>query len=122
MTYTIDRRTWRRGKLGEGEGQLLNYEGFKCCLGFVAIQDGVPADSIIRIGLPSGMIFDKNFKSPIFGPNKCISNSDDYYFSDSFLTDEAYKINDDTSISEEMREEALKEIFKRYGHEIQFFN
>ena len=47
QTFTIDRATWRNG--GDkhdqaGAVRLKNSLGFKCCLGFVCEQLGIPSE------------------------------------------------------------------------------
>lgn len=49
----IDRDKWRTGnnfhnKTGEGTTQLLNKEGYMCCLGFRCKQMGIPKKDLIH--------------------------------------------------------------------------
>ena len=56
MNFTIDRSKWRCGGddgKGWGETQLLNEEGFMCCLGQCSLQSGLSEEEIYRLGEPA---------------------------------------------------------------------
>lgn len=53
----IDRAHWRNGGMsqfhhGVGATQLLNRDGFQCCLGFAAEQLGCSRDLLLNAGMP----------------------------------------------------------------------
>lgn len=57
---TIDRSKWRTGKenfgsTGEGDTELLNEDGFMCCLGFRCEQMGIPKDLLLYKGTPASI-------------------------------------------------------------------
>lgn len=112
--FVIDRNRWRSGhngsiKTGEGNTQLLNREGYMCCLGFISQQCGVPDDKLLGSEWPSetdvtffltyersGELFDKQ------------------------LVNNAVSINDDENIPIEIKEQQLIALFAAAGYELEF--
>lgn len=107
--YTVDRSNWRCGgrygddsvSHGTGATQLLNEEGFMCCLGFVTRQL-LPDVEILGVYQPRDIdvkyLLNKNTK----------------------LSQDAMCINDDSGMPYEERERRLTELFKRHGYELEF--
>jgi len=125
--FTINRSIWRCGTLsddlnkrhGEGETQLLNREGFMCCLGQVCEQAGVPKDRLKCIEYPRNLA--NNFKEEIeflIEPSSMQIYSNG--FSNSELAAAAVSINDNPKITLEKREKALVELFADAGYELEF--
>lgn len=55
--YTIDYAKWRSGKngansVGEGVTELLNHEGYMCCLGQICREEGISEKDILGVGAP----------------------------------------------------------------------
>lgn len=94
QVYVLDYSTWRSGdisvnKVGEGDTNLLNKDGYSCCLGQFAQQKGVRRHKLLGLVEPCGLayhlskVYDKNFCASI---NNVFSNTD--------LGDELIHIND----------------------------
>jgi hypothetical protein len=125
----IDRSIWRTGGepengnsvyTGKGSTQLLNQEGFMCCLGMVCEQMGVPRTHFLGVIHPEYVFGLAKFESI---NNFLVYKSDvqeDY--SNTTFTCFAMDINDDKYITSEKREAKLKEHFATKGIEIEFIN
>ena len=119
-TLTLDVNKWRCGanggyKLGEGDTELLNSEGFMCCLGQFASQLNpiIKTEDLLYIGEPSDInyeIVDLNKKTGF--ENMC--NTD--------LSFKAIDINDndDTTVIEKI--DLLKELFIKHNYNIEVIN
>ena len=128
MRYTVNRGQWVRGRLG-GESLLLNDRGNKCCLGFVALQDGFYEDDLAMIAEPSSMdLLEEHLgMKTAFGEVKLSPSCppDDLFSFDSGRSEdrlvfEAIRINDNASINEFSREYLLRRLFLEHGHAIVF--
>lgn len=115
MNFIIDRSKWRCGgdhvhknQKGIGATYLLNKEGFMCCLGQVAKQEGFSQEDILNKHEPKNL----NPIKDSITINKDGGNSD--------LANKAININDDFDMSLPERESRLKKIFNSYGHTIKF--
>ena len=53
--FTVDRTRWKTATQGRGVPQLLNPEGYQCCLGFVAEQLGVAREEILDVITPDNI-------------------------------------------------------------------
>jgi hypothetical protein len=113
---TIDRSKWRTGgdDLNDkyGDTELLNSEGFMCCLGFFCLQiENRTTNEILNIGNP-------------FGLNNNIRGSN--LIGDDGLNrpwvSHAITINDDGVLSNETREEEIHGLFKNHGFDVKFIN
>lgn len=122
----IDRREWLRGT---GAGQLCDYDNKKCCLGFASAKIGFSEDEMRNITVPIDLVSNElKFTcllggSPIvktgkktFGHNKWLLNSGKRT-SDVL---KAEQINDDTSITDKVRESKLKKLFAKHGCKLTF--
>lgn len=111
MKFTVDRRTWYRGK-ESWQSQLLLKNGQRCCIGFVCQQLEIP-DKALRVGAVSS-IHDDHHKDKI---RKDLGiNAGEGWLS------EAYIINDNPDMSDDMRESRLKALAIENGHEFEFIN
>lgn len=112
---TIDRSKWRTGDHGEnatgkGETALINKQGYKCCLGFVAQQAG-PRQALKGIGEPSGC--QKHIKG--------LTVVNQYNnFKNTQLTFNAMNINDDESTTPRQKEKKLRTLFKNSPYQLVF--
>jgi hypothetical protein len=110
----IDRSKWRNGgneyDKHYGDTQLLNEQGFMCCLGFYCLQIGGKTPYEI-IGIPQPEDVDLHdglgYLTNDLGRNTC-------------FTDDAIKINDNECIDNDMREHQIKEHFKMIDVEVTF--
>lgn len=103
-TFYVSRKRWKRGT--KDGALLLHQNGFKCCLGFVGQQCGIPNEKLLRTACPSSIID---------GPwPKWITQNgwvgEDY----------AIQINDDPTLTDKEREAKLRAIFKSNGDRIVF--
>jgi hypothetical protein len=115
----IDRKKWRTGdfdhenKTGKGHTQLLNKEGYMCCLGFRCYQMGIPKKDLLEKGVPVDLSYKYNI------PDLIIKDSDDCWINTSF-TDIAIDINDDCDIDSVEREKRIKELFATINVIVEF--
>ena len=109
MKFIVDRKTWFRGQ-GRAGSSLLNLDGKRCCIGFVGQQCGMPDESLLmRRAVFTVPIDWRKFPKWMESVGQC-----DIY--------SAYQVNDAKTITDEVREASLKEIFLRNGDEIEFVN
>lgn len=113
----IDRSKWRTGgrpysdKLGPT--QLLNREGYMCCLGFYCIQLGnKKEEEILGVTAPYGV---EDTTGLEFLVNRTLDIN-------SKFSCEAIEQNDNDLILDKEREERIKELFKRIDVEVTFIN
>ena len=109
----IDRAKWRTGanspiETGVGQTQLLNKEGYMCCLGFRCHQMGIPEKDLLGMGSPGSIITDWDI------PDLINSRGNTPF------TAEAVRINDDSSITPEEREKRITKHFATIGVTVEF--
>lgn len=132
MKVTIDRATWRSGgelgyKTGRGDTELLNDEGFRCCLGFHASAAGVP-DRFLHCGAPRrvatggydawGDAWGEELTRA--GLVKLIKLVRGKNWENTEFAIKAMHINDLEELSREERESRLIALAKKHGHEWTF--
>lgn len=120
--FEIQRSKWRSGgdgdnKLGEGETQMLNIEGFMCCLGQIAIALGIESSNLYQKAGPSSC----NIDIPFLTMPSQADNPKQKYIANSLATD-AMQINDNEYYSLEKREERLKKLFAEKGLTLKFID
>src|SRR5690606_27105649 len=93
--------------LGFGLTQLLNDDGFMCCLGQFSRQAGVPDYDLIHKSMPTSLGIDA-FESHV---TDC-----------SLLATQAQQINDNKSTTPDEKIEELKELFSEHGYTITVIN
>lgn len=128
-TLTIDRKTWLRGVLpedrlsGEG-GELLSYQGYKCCLGFDALACGVPEEFLLKVPGPSTLIKSHQEFSDILAHQFTRLQHDDpgYSTAHRWWMEAAMDINDSIYFKEEERETLLKKLFLKVNVQLEFIN
>lgn len=103
--FIVDRKTWQRGSVLDSA--LLNWQGAKCCLGFVGEQCGVKADKLLTILLPHDLLNSDLVKYPLWLQSR-IAQTD------------CACINDATTLNEYERESKLIEVFLSHGDELEF--
>lgn len=121
--FIIDRSTWRCGghsnknTIGLGDTNLLNSEGFMCCLGQIAEQLGVPRMDMKFLGYPS----DVGRKIPFLNEEGEIDFGDGTSEPTTIntpLSHVAMMINDDSNLTLEEIEKELQELFNKHGLEL----
>ena len=118
----IDRSKWRTGGADfnetHGDTNLLNGKGNMCCLGFYCLQLGEMNEyEILGIGLPEDLDFHKDD----IGDNMFHLIHEDN-FRNTVFTSEAIDINDAKLLTNEQREKAIEEHFKKIDVEVVFTN
>jgi hypothetical protein len=113
----IDRSKWRTGNASPhpviGPTQLLNKEGYMCCLGFYAKQIGCLTDDEIK-----GVRTPDDLRIRSVNPRMRNLINDDN--KNSYFTDEAMSLNDSDNLDDEEREREIKLHFKRINIEVEF--
>ena len=119
MKYTIDRAklVFGGGRYGKilGPTQLLNQNGYMCCLGQICMQDGVDAGALARKGTPK-------FVSERHLPDDhwLLEKNKEGYTTDSDIAVQMIETNDNKFCSLEEREELLILLAASVGHELEF--
>ncbi len=134
-TYVLDISKWRCGgdvlgdhKLGLGSTQMLNEEGYMCCLGQCAAQQGVPESILLNCADPSDIsrclqkakkkiVYDQNMIHPMRCP-PTLTKGKVYYKNSSFAND-AMRINDHPKLTTKMRVEKLQALFEKHGFKLE---
>lgn len=119
MKFTIERSRWRNSHHGKGQTKLLNKEGYQCCLGFCALQLGTLKHRILNMGSPDSVRkANKTFDLDnilVTSPNGGIFGN-----GNSILSIRAIRINDNFGFDLEEKETLLINLFKEFGHELEF--
>lgn len=127
MKFTIDRSIWRCGgdshyyKNGKGHGrgltELLNSQGYMCCLGQVCHQAGVPKAKLLHAAYPTSVKLNEYNELISFLRAPWVDTG---YYKNSELGQDAVDINDSTRLTLEEKEVELTKVFAEHGHEIVF--
>lgn len=114
--FKIDRKRWLRlSKENElDDSCLLNSDNNKmCCLGFYSLARGLNKKYILDISEPSGLV----------------KESGEYMLPELMYRKECSKIarklmviNDNPNTSDEVKEKAIKNNFKKLGVKVEFYN
>jgi hypothetical protein len=127
MHVVIDRTKWGRADYEPQNGvarpgSLLDKHGKMCCLGFVCIQLGLPEEDIEGMSYPYEVAY--NYAKQ--GKKEAMGLIDFYLLTESGmiinnrLSKAAAAINDDHTLTDAQKEEALTKIFSDGGHSIEF--
>ena len=108
LDVVVDRSKWCRGGRG-GKSRLLNSEGNMCCLGFATLADGAYYDEIKNIAKPSEV--------PTQPTILCRLLKQDLK-----LEDDLVCTNDTSQLSDDKRENLLKQIGNKAGINFVFTN
>lgn len=120
--FVVKRDKWLRGDDGK-TSTLLDRGGCMCCLGFVATQCGVPADSILEEADPSMLDADTAKTVPLLAEIYDQDEEDGYAYErvrNSKLSNDAIEVNDDSRLTDAERERHLSELFAAHGYEMVF--
>lgn len=104
----IDRSKWKTGVCGIGDTQLLNDNGFKCCLGFITIANKKRAKNLAMPASTNCVIPDLSYKD------------DTGHIINTKLAYQAAGINDNQSTSLQEKEKALQKLFKKSKYKLKF--
>lgn len=123
MKYILKKSLWRCGKNGqfkhgEGETQMLNKEGFMCCLGHFAKQVGVTDAQLINTVNPNHLawnMFGADKEGPVYDPAMVVGDSR----SNSQLAYDLIQINDNVSTSAEEKLVSIRLRLESAGHELE---
>jgi hypothetical protein len=129
--FTVNRKKWFRGE-GPDKSCLLNSNtGMKCCLGFYALQSGLAKKDIedmptpvhVKMLLDGEEVYTRGIQTisrpakPIKWNTKLIDRNRRFQSkTGSALMD----VNDNTAISDEVREKKITSLFKRIGVTVKF--
>lgn len=114
----IDRSKWKTGEDGSenstglGDTQLLNDEGFMCCLGFRCLQLGIPKKDILERGEPGDVDGWEVIPDLV--------NHHDWGTINTEFTNKAMKINDSGKLTRKQREYRIKQHFKKVNVDVVF--
>lgn len=118
MKFVVDRSKWRCGfdssnQAGHGETNLLNGDGFMCCLGHCALQAGAKKKDIKDKLMPNNI----SFHIPVLNKE---SKTYPGWYKDTKLSEAAAKINDDSELTLKQRERKLRSLFSKFKHKLVF--
>lgn len=108
--FIVTKSKWGRGRR---EGYLLDEDGTMCCLGFCLLQSGLTEEEISLKRMPRAV-------SKAVAPFSIPSCTPSLMAFDTHLSEDAARINDNTSILDEDRIGRLKELFARHDLELEF--
>lgn len=112
----INRSKWRTGKdskhsKGIGDTELLNNEGFMCCLGFLSLQEGIPKEKILEVSTPYELGQEAEDKLPYLLDTFKLNNK---------FCKTAMGINDSIRTTAEEKEERITKHFAKKGIKVVF--
>lgn len=118
----IDRAKWRTGhysdnRTGRGDTQLLNDEGYMCCLGFRCLQMGVPEDELLNVTSPGDLGRKWQVPDLVLKKPKINGGHKDY---DTDFSYEAMDINDDIHLTPKEREQKIIKHFAKKNIIVEF--
>jgi hypothetical protein len=112
----IDRSKWRTGSHGKGITQLLNKEGYMCCLGFRCYQMGIPKKDLLGKKAPCSL--SKNWEIPDLVDISLGCNTD--LSQDAILINDKHTLINDKQSTNKDREKQLTKLFSDYGITVEF--
>lgn len=128
MHFIVNRKTWYRGK-GGWSSKLLLRDGKRCCVGFRCQAAEIPDSALLGASTVSylGNMLNgipQNFDD-VLGridhrkklPEKYSEEGDE-----KTVIGQIYRVNDDLTISDEVREAKLKVLFEELGDTVEFVN
>lgn len=112
--FLIDRKTWGRGRNTyehSPSSELLDGDGYRCCLGFVGKQCGIKDSDLLYEGTPADCVSKFLFPSFLIAKNSELNSNEGNLL---------MEINDDPYTSDHYKEKKIKHIFQQYGYEVNF--
>lgn len=127
-SFTVDRKTWYRGKSGDSSC-LLNNAGNRCCLGFYASACGVEDKQMRNLLSPGSLVelaktgstydkFDRSVSRDVNEWKTKLTRSSSVDNSETCM--KMMQVNDEEKITEEVREKKLTALFASIGIKIKF--
>lgn len=116
MKLIIDRTKWLRGEDSEDSYLLRISDNKMCCLGFYSLAKGCSIEDIRGCQEPPDVP-----KSLEIFPELC-KGQNEYYSTPSKLARDMMNVNDNTEMTDAVRESKLAEHFKSIGVEVEFIN
>jgi hypothetical protein len=124
IKVVIDRAKWRTGRnsenaTGSGYTQLLNQEGYMCCLGFCCKAAGVESKDLLDVHTPERLSRVRKIdisNTGLTGPSNFGSDN----LVNSRLARDAMHINDHSCSTPALKEQQILEVFKNSNFEIEF--
>lgn len=125
--YTINRKTWYRGRSGGGSS-LLRSDGMRCCIGQIGEQIGIPDKFLLNVPV----ILAKQGNDAVYSiPDEERTKFPEWMRSENDLdgkgiwacyrtNDQAHGDNGAGYMSEELRESRLIEAFASHGDTLEF--
>lgn len=110
-SFVIDRATWRCNGHGTGPSELLNTEGYMCCLGFYGRACGIRPSRLLGREVPSEMPRTKAYVPLV--------KRDEHGYNVNTLGNHLIKANDHFQIDTE-RECRVGELFAELGVKVEF--
>lgn len=127
MEYVLDVSKWRCGgpngewnpnALGEGEcAELLNVNGYMCCLGLFAKQKRIPKKDMLELSSPEDLA---NAIGKVYDPAFVEFDMDTY--NDTDLANELMGINDDYETTYKEKIELIRKKLEKHGHTLKVIN
>ena len=118
-TIEIDRSKWRCGgegasAKGKGETELLNAQGYMCCLGQMMLKGyKVPKKLLLGATIPEET-------GKVVGPLTRNSGWLEGMTEDTPTTDKAMAINDRRELTQKQREQELRTLFREENIDLKF--
>ena len=126
IEVTIDRSKWRCGsdgksaKRGEGLTQLLNNDGFMCCLGFASLAAGVDECDIKERWYPRGAAIKSRAARELMIRAGMLCGDIDDDIDEPLGIKEAIHANDSTILPDRDREAKVRAALKKIGMKVKF--
>jgi len=127
--FVIDRSKWKSGDrdrgghvTGNGRTDLLNPEGFSCCLGLLCLDRGISPDVIKCRTTPLDLHYDLSIEDLEKIPELIDKDSKTNVWNETDFSSNAMRLNDNGSITSTEREVKLKKLFMSVDIELEFVN
>lgn len=124
--YVLDVSKWRCGDtsvkaLGEGTTHMLNHEGYSCCLGQFALQQGVPSERLLGVADPEDVA--RGLCNQIYD-DAFVSEYDSLYnrMLATELANDLIRINDSHSTSYQEKIVSIRAKLEEHGHSLTVVN
>lgn len=109
--FTVDRKTWYRGRGGSGS-RLLRKDGMMCCLGHIGKQCGLKEKDLLNFTSPS-----RTQKNRSKWPTKLLTPT-----MNSHICMKMMRVNDEIHNNSKRREDELKKLAVEANFELEFIN
>jgi hypothetical protein len=125
--FVLDYSKWRSGgdsetKVGDGKTCLLNKDGYMCCLGQWALQEGAPTTILLGAGEPNDLKVDDDEFGDENGKRLFFDDPQITPLASSQFCNKAIDINDDTDTPPMWKVDSLKKLCSEYGVELEVIN